>query len=46
LRGLVGGLTVISKSSVQNRREHERLVEELGNAVLVGSDTDDTVLGE
>lgn len=38
--------TVVSERAVEDGREHERLVEELGDAVLVGGDADDTVLGE
>ena len=40
------GLTVVSKGRVEDGSKHEGLVEELVDAVLVGLDTDDTVLGE
>lgn len=39
-------LTVVSESSVENGGKHERLVEELVNALLVGLDADNAVLGE
>ena len=37
-------LTVVSERSVENRREHQRFVEQFCDSVLVRGDSDDTVL--
>jgi len=39
-------LTVVSESRVENGGKHERLVEELVDALLVGLDADNAVLSE
>lgn len=38
--------TVVSECRIKNGGQHERLVEQLGDAVLVGFDTDDAVFSE
>lgn len=38
--------TVVAQVAVQNRRKHERLVEQRVNALLVRLDSDNAVLGE
>lgn len=41
-----GSLTVVAKMAVQDGSQHEGLVEELVDALLVGLNADDAVLGE
>ena len=40
------GDIIVAELAIERRRKHERLVEQLLNAVAVGPDADDTVLGE
>lgn len=41
-----GRRTVVAEMAVKNGGKHERLVEKGGNALLVGLDADNAVLGE